>query len=217
MRFPFQAIRTEDRATTRGFTLIELLVVIGILAILSALLLSRLGTFRESASAAKCVSNERQIILAMLAYAVDNENRLPPYVDTAYCFDVINPYLNVPEGKRIGVDFLECPSAQHGYSYGLNYGPTAWGMGVFGYPESDGREAYRGSLRLSEIRNSTMIIGDASQAIIYNPENWGLHGADFVELRHKGGFNCAFIDGSVRWVPKEEWYVENSHLWKQPK
>lgn len=60
-----------------GFTLIELLVVIAIIAILAAMLLPALRSARESAKKAICVSNLRQLHLAVISYATDNGEILP--------------------------------------------------------------------------------------------------------------------------------------------
>lgn len=61
----------------RGFTLIELLVVISIIAILAAMLMPVIGLVRDQAKAANCLSNLRQIAMAHLAYAQENEELIP--------------------------------------------------------------------------------------------------------------------------------------------
>lgn len=65
----------------RGFTLIELLVVIAIIAILAAILFPVFGKAREKGRQAACMSNQRQIALALIMWSNENDEKLPGATD----------------------------------------------------------------------------------------------------------------------------------------
>jgi prepilin-type N-terminal cleavage/methylation domain-containing protein/prepilin-type processing-associated H-X9-DG protein len=66
----------------RGFTLIELLVVIAIIAILAAILFPVFAQAREKARAATCLSNMKQVGLALSMYVNDYDEMYPNHQDT---------------------------------------------------------------------------------------------------------------------------------------
>jgi len=126
------------RRRTKGFTLIELLVVIAIIGILAAMIFPVFARARESARKAVCLSNVKNIALAIQMYLGDNNDTLPPmehrqevldYFDTrpggsdtweldGYChFSRIgcNPYLRWPvvfDEYVKNREVWRCPSAR---------------------------------------------------------------------------------------------------------
>lgn len=70
-------LRTARTQLVSGFTLIELLVVIAIISILSAVVFPVFAQARGKARQTACLSNEKQVGLAMLQYLQDSDETYP--------------------------------------------------------------------------------------------------------------------------------------------
>jgi prepilin-type N-terminal cleavage/methylation domain-containing protein/prepilin-type processing-associated H-X9-DG protein len=81
---------TSFRKPQSGFTLIELLVVIAIIAILAAILFPVFAQAREKARQASCLSNEKQIGLALIMYVQDYDEQFPAGSKLSYPNGVSN-------------------------------------------------------------------------------------------------------------------------------
>ena len=107
----------------KAFTLIELLVVIAILALLAAILFPVFARAREQARRTACLSNLRQLGLALRMYGDDHDGGFPntddPYLWVGRRFRwPILPYVGIAQRQKSGTfdaasgspAILRCPS-----------------------------------------------------------------------------------------------------------
>ena len=218
-----------------GFTLIELLVVIAIIALLASMLLPALAKAREMGRKAKCISNLKQISLAFIMYADDNDGYLPP---TYYMWDT---------GETIGWDFssagwsgpygsgllnsyltdqiYKCPTAVSLYTGGRPYTGYAYNMTHIG-GGYDSWGMNQSPAKMGKVKNpsATVLVTDSGiwMEPVWGSGNYEVCGNNYlrapsaegltgplVHFRHNGSANVAYCDGHVESTNKK--YNTNSN------
>jgi prepilin-type N-terminal cleavage/methylation domain-containing protein/prepilin-type processing-associated H-X9-DG protein len=170
------------RRCARGFTLIELLVVIAIIAILAAILFPVFAQAREKARQTTCLSNLRQVGLALQMYAQDYDEILPP--------------------TRVDVSHFADPKAPANFLGSIQ--PYAKSKAIFVCPSSvdaNTNPAYKGSgcteISCSSLQGNAVVMSRALAAIpspadiIYLDENhfkWNVAWLRPLEWPKKGQY-----------------------------
>lgn len=206
----------QKRRICRGFTLIELLVVVAIIGILAAILFPVFAQAREKARQTACLSNEKQIGLAVMQYVQDSDERLfvcvkkvgvpasrtgaiaadAASLERARWWNVLMPYI-----KSGGI--FACPSdARPSKSKDADGNPTI----ARSYLANRAAE----SLTLAQLDDpaETMVATEKRSDV---EDSWiEVFSGDFnydaatdsmpvASNRHAGGLNCVFFDGHARW------------------
>ena len=110
----------------RGFTLVEMAVVVAVIGIIAAILLPVFASVRENGRRTACLSNERQVGMAMMLYVADNGETFPSgKISPCDCWvSQVRPYVRDDALFRCPSDRSDLPSgdATLVVSYGMNKG-----------------------------------------------------------------------------------------------
>ena len=177
-----------------GFTLIELLVVIVIIAILAAILFPVFSRARAKARQAQCISNLKQLGLAVAMYVQDYDGVTPPmYYNTGVARyrwqQIIQVYVRNTQIYRC----LEAPNYVDRYSglymsYAMNCTNDGYACFWYGVPESQ-----------IEDPSGTIYIGDSAGGRYYMYWSSSQPHERYLDKRHSLGANLLYCDGHVKW------------------
>lgn len=201
---PFEVKSISRKAG--GFTLIELLVVIAIIAVLMAVLMPALNRARLQGKRAACMGNLKQLTLAWIMYADENDDKIPyanPTTDgwVEWISNQDAPQQQKREGIRRGTLYEYCPNEKaYCCPTGIRgevvtYAITDAMNGYSGHPWSDGMtftkrsSIKQGSKRLVFIDEGRL--SPNSWTIWYTEPRWW----DQITRRHGQGTTLSFADG----------------------
>jgi len=224
-----------------AFTLIELLVVIAIIAILMAILIPALHTAREQGMRAVCLSNVKQLALAWLMYADENDDRIVSSITTPALLPrlgligeacwVLDDFYTTDNQERIDaiengalfpytqdLDLYKCPSGVRGETrtYVIN---NAMNGNTDRCPWSPPEDVNWNIKRTIEIRQPATRfvfvdqgrIGPEGWVTCYSQPSWW----DWVPVRHGKGTTFSFADGHCEyWKWKDPRTLTHSWRWR---
>lgn len=193
----------KSLVSLKGFTLIELLVVIAIIAILAAILFPVFARARENARRASCLSNVKQMGLALMQYTQDYDE-MYPILGWATGDTVIYP--NGASGSnnwimRIypyakSVQLFNCPSSTRKWNGEISvtsltsYGANNHLIGIGGYTPVP--------IAAVQKVSETLMFTEVDGTHPYMARNY-YDASRFMVDRHLEGANIAFADGHAKW------------------
>jgi len=200
------------KKTKKGFTLIELLVVIAIIAILAAMLLPALARAREQARRSVCISNLKQLGLALKMYSQDYKEFFPlasnaaiaPTANDASTQSTVENLRLLYDAYISSVDTFTCPSDIKKNSSITNTSDLLYQKVSYAYARSLSEQVDTETVLMVDRAGEN---DDGVTAGAGGRWNSGLlQGGDMTAgyVNHKNdGVNALYVGGNVSWIPRQ--------------
>lgn len=173
------------------FTLIELLVTIAIIAILASMLLPSLSAAREKAKINNCLSNQKQLALALGMYVNDYREYLLNTGASSLYVDLL-PYVSARNSAYTPATMkvFRCPSQVDGVN----------SNGIYGYGKNEHiANVQHPTVATWYLKKLANIPKPASCVFTLDGKAGTLYGGSTnLIFRHNGGMNVSFVDGHAR-------------------
>ncbi len=207
-----------------GFTLIELLVAVGVLMLLASITLPAFDSARAKSRQVECLASLRHIHTAMMLYAGEHGDQLPPSVSlpSTTFMELLEPYgmedarWRCPDGESSPAT-LDTANGKH-----LEYGYNDYGRGAFVDADGDTQDddfydsfdpaspaGVHAVPRTHSVANPSVIfiadseasqspqtVGDASRGTLEWPLRTSFDVSAFS--RHRGQYNAISLEGSAQ-------------------
>ncbi|MCB8932606.1 MAG: prepilin-type N-terminal cleavage/methylation domain-containing protein [Fimbriimonadaceae bacterium] len=215
----------------KAFTLIELLVVIAIIAILAAILFPVFAQVKAAAKKTMCISNGKQIGIALYLYVGDYDDSLPmanypntfvgpPFTEFGFdagagagepaWADLIQPY-----SKNLQI--FKCPVDDSGTPGNVPGAPLSYGLNYYFYK-------LRGGVSRFSLTGGSMSEIATPASKIYIAETASGSGREILRPdrylgfeRHSGGSTYIYADTHARYHKMPQWWKDiPSSVWGTP-
>lgn len=177
--------------TLLGFTIVELLIALVVVGILLAILLPVLASTREKGRRTACLSNERQLGMAMMQYVADNNETFPSgKISPCDCWvSQVRPYIRDDALLHCSDDRSDLPGGGAGLvvSYGMN-------KNVGNSLVTSGQALYASGVSGQSLSNLT---ASARTVLFFEVENSGVTPTNAPHVIDGSATGDAGLDGSA--------------------
>ena len=199
----------------KGFTLIELLVVIAIIGILAAMVFPVFARARESARKAVCLSNMKNIALAIQMYLADNNDTFPP---SEHRQEAVDYFATIPGGHSDGHPCkADEDNPRFDWKANLSNPYLRWPVILDEYVKN--RDVYR--CPSAKVDQSAAFIYGQQDWLLYlqvNAGNWGdaldlgpCEGTMAFPAGWGGGITDSIAQQAMAWIDTRHGTGEGSH------